>query len=118
MGRTYRIGQAARKLGLNTSVLRYWETEFPQLQPVRTRKGQRLYTDEHLELLAVIQGLLHEQGMTIEGARRKLERDEQIVAAREAGDEETCASLELEELRRSVASELLAMKRLLEGNGA
>lgn len=71
--RTYRIGEAAELLQLKTYVLRFWESEFPQLAPLRTEKGQRLYTDEHLALLRRIRQLLHEQGMTIEGARRVLE---------------------------------------------
>ena len=69
-GRMYRIGEAARELDLQTSVLRFWEGEFPGLQPVRTPKGQRLYTERDMELLRKIRSLLHEQGMTIEGARR------------------------------------------------
>ena len=71
-GRMYRIGEAARVLNLQTSVLRFWEGEFPELQPVRTPKGQRLYTEHDMELLYKIRSLLHEQGMTIEGARRVL----------------------------------------------
>ena len=71
-GRLYRIGEAARALNLQTSVLRFWEGEFPALRPVRTPKGQRLYTESDMELLRRIRSLLHEQGMTIEGARRVL----------------------------------------------
>jgi len=69
-GRVYRIGEAARILNLQTSVLRFWEGEFPELRPVRTPKGQRLYSEKDMELLQKIRSLLHEQGMTIEGARR------------------------------------------------
>lgn len=70
--KTYRIGEAADMLRLKSYVLRFWETEFPQLAPLRTDKGQRLYTDYHIALLHRIRHLLHEQGMTIEGARRVL----------------------------------------------
>lgn len=70
--KTYRIGEAADMLHLKGYVLRFWETEFPQLVPLRTDKGQRLYTDAHIALLHRIRQLLHEQGMTIEGARRVL----------------------------------------------
>lgn len=70
--KTYKIGQIAALLGLKPFVLRFWETEFPALRPVRTPKGQRLYTEEHLHLLRTIQRLMHEEGMTLEGARRKL----------------------------------------------
>ncbi|EGY26700.1 merR regulatory family protein [Desulfovibrio sp. A2] len=70
--RTYRIGEAASLLNLKTYVLRFWETEFPQLDPLRTEKGQRLYTEADLALLRRIRFLLHERGLTIEGARRML----------------------------------------------
>ena len=68
----YRIGEAARVLNLKTCVLRFWEGEFSQLAPVRTPKGQRLYTERDMAVLRRIRSLLHEQGMTIEGARRVL----------------------------------------------
>jgi len=74
-GRTYKIGQAAHMLGLEPYVLRFWETEFPQLEPIRTPKGQRLYTETHIRLIARIKTLLYEHGLTIEGARRKLDQD-------------------------------------------
>lgn len=70
--KTYKIGQAAELLGLKPFVLRFWETEFPMLKPIRTPKGQRLYTEEHLRLAREIQRLMHQEGMTLEGARRKL----------------------------------------------
>lgn len=69
---TYRIGEAARLLGLEGYVLRFWETEFTALQPRRTPKGQRIYSEADLALLRRIRELLHEQGMTIDGARRVL----------------------------------------------
>lgn len=79
-GKTYRIGEAADLLQLKSYVLRFWETEFTQLAPLRTDKGQRLYTEEHLELLRRIRHLLHEQGMTIDGARRVLIAEQRLGA--------------------------------------
>lgn len=73
--KTYRIGEAARLLNLESYVLRFWETEFSQLRPARTPKGQRLYSEADMDLLRRIRFLLHEQGMTIEGARRVLAQD-------------------------------------------
>jgi len=72
MATTYKIGEAAALLNLKTYVLRFWETEFPEIVPLRTGKGQRLYTEEHLALLERIRYLLHERGLTIGGARRAL----------------------------------------------
>lgn len=85
----YRIGEAARLLELETYVLRFWETEFPQLQPLRTPKGQRKYTQNHLELLQLVKYLLHQQGMTIEGARKILDRKTDPFAALGARQTET-----------------------------
>ena len=70
--KTYRIGEAATLLNLKTYVLRFWEMEFPQISPVRTEKGQRLYTESDVAVLRRIRFLLHERGLTIEGARRIL----------------------------------------------
>ncbi len=63
-------------LAIKPYVLRYWETEFPQLVPLRSEKGMRLYTEEQVAILRRIQYLLHEKGMKIEGARQILEEDE------------------------------------------
>jgi DNA-binding transcriptional MerR regulator len=85
----YRIGDAATLLGLKSYVLRYWETEFPQLRPVRTGKGQRRYTERDMATLRRIRYLLHEEGLTIEGARRifsgasTLGTDQRAVAGKE-----------------------------------
>ena len=69
----YRIGEAAKLLGVETHVIRYWETEFPQLKPVRAPSGQRLYHAHHLEQLALVKELLYNQGYTIAGAKKALE---------------------------------------------
>lgn len=69
----YKIGQAAAMLEVKTSVLRFWEGEFEQLEPIRTPSGQRLYSEEHVVLLKRIRKLLYDEGLTLEGARKKLE---------------------------------------------
>lgn len=107
-GRTYRIGEAARLLKLEGYVLRFWETEFEQLRPLRTPKGQRLYSDADLVVLRRIRTLLHEQGMTIEGARRILERE-----CAESGDENPPRGTSAEDMLRRVESELAALQALL-----
>ncbi len=68
----YRIGEVAKKLDVKPYVLRFWETEFPQIMLCRTEKGQRLYSEENIAILLKIKELLYEQGMTIEGARKVL----------------------------------------------
>ena len=71
--KVYRIGEVAAELQLKTSVLRFWESEFPELVPKRSAKGHRSYDAQDVELLKRIKQLLHEQGMTIEGAKRVLQ---------------------------------------------
>ncbi len=70
--KTYRIGEVSKMLQLKSYVLRFWESEFPQLKPRRTEKGQRLYTEQDVALLRTIRNLLHERGLTIDGARKEL----------------------------------------------
>ncbi|MDD2219667.1 MAG: MerR family transcriptional regulator [Desulfoplanes sp.] len=70
--KTYKIGQAAKAVGVEPYVLRFWETEFPQLVPCRKASGQRFYTREHIDLLSRIKKLLYEDKLTIEGARKRL----------------------------------------------
>ena len=67
-----RIGEVARLLGTHTHVLRYWESCFPQLKPVRAASGQRLFRPADLETLLIIKTLLHEEGYTIAGAGKRL----------------------------------------------
>ncbi|MFN7972140.1 MAG: MerR family transcriptional regulator [Acidobacteriota bacterium] len=66
----YKIGEAAKLLGLPQYVLRYWETEFPFLRPRKTGSGRRIYSRADIELLRRLRRLLHEERFTIEGARR------------------------------------------------
>jgi DNA-binding transcriptional MerR regulator len=68
----FRIGEVSRLTGTKSFVLRYWETEFPTLQPVKTANGHRLYRREDIETVFEIKRLLYEQGFTIAGARRYL----------------------------------------------
>ena len=69
----YRIGEVAKHLGVHTHVLRYWESEFPQLGPTRAPSGHRLYKAADLEKLGQLKELLHVQGYTLAGAKRHLE---------------------------------------------
>ncbi|MBL6978195.1 MAG: MerR family transcriptional regulator [Desulfobacteraceae bacterium] len=70
--RYFRIGDASRIVGVEPYVLRYWESEFPQLKPSRADSKQRTYQRKDLETLLQIKRLLYEERMTIEGARLRL----------------------------------------------
>lgn len=66
------IGEVAEQLGVNASVLRYWEKEFGMLRPKRTGKGDRLYTRDDIAKVREIHRLLKDEGFTIQGARDRL----------------------------------------------
>ncbi len=70
--RYFTIGEVAELCGLKTHVLRYWETEFSQLNPVKRRGNRRYYQRDDVLMVRTIQHLLHEEGFTIAGARQKL----------------------------------------------
>src|SRR6476661_7717222 len=68
----FRIGEVARLCRLPAYVLRFWETEFPQLKPVKSSTGQRMYRHKDVESVLRIKKLLYEEGFTIAGARQHL----------------------------------------------
>lgn len=68
----FRIGEVAELLDVETHVLRYWESEFTQIAPRRAPSKHRLYRKEDIKTLAVIKHLLHEEGFTLAGAKRRL----------------------------------------------
>lgn len=71
--KTFKIGEVARLLDLEPYVLRYWETEFEQLAPEKSRSGQRIYRRADIEMIHRIQDLLHVEQYTILGAKRQLD---------------------------------------------
>jgi len=71
----FRIGEVATLCRLPAYVLRFWETEFPQLKPVKSSTGQRMYRQRDVESVVRIKKLLYDDGFTIAGARLQL-RDE------------------------------------------
>ncbi|MFK5925252.1 MAG: MerR family transcriptional regulator [Desulfuromusa sp.] len=74
----FKIGEVAALLQLKTHVLRYWETEFSALKPVKSRSNQRLYRRKDVETALLIQELLYRQGFTIAGARKKLQAEKRL----------------------------------------
>ncbi len=68
----YSIGEVSEVTDLKQYVLRYWESEFPQLSPAKNRAGNRTYREKDIELVNFIKTLLYAQKYTIEGARQKL----------------------------------------------
>lgn len=78
----YRINEVSRMTGLKPYVLRYWESEFPELAPEKDASDQRRYRARDIETILAIRKLLYEDRFTIKGARRRL-KDEMRPAARQ-----------------------------------
>jgi len=78
----FRIGEVARLCCLPAYVLRFWETELPQLKPIKSNTGQRMYRHKDVENVLRIKNLLYNEGFTIAGARQQLrhEKDQSILA--------------------------------------
>ena len=76
----FRIGEAADLVGVKPYVLRYWETEFSAIRPEKSKSGQRVYRRDDVILIQLIQHLLYEERLTLEGARKRLKE------LRKAGD--------------------------------
>jgi DNA-binding transcriptional MerR regulator len=68
----YKIGEVSRLADVEPYILRYWESEFPMLAPRKNQGGQRVYQDKDLAMVLDIKRMLHEEGYTIAGARKKL----------------------------------------------
>jgi DNA-binding transcriptional MerR regulator len=101
----YRIGEVSRLTELKPFVLRYWETEFPMLEPVKSHNGHRLYRQEDVDLIFKIKRLLYDEGFTIAGARRHL---------REQPNGDETENTSKSEAHGEGAAQLLSRKMLLD----
>ncbi len=80
--RYFRIGEVCEITGLKPHVLRYWETEFKQVRPNKTRSNQRLYRKKDVETILLIKNLLYDQKFTIAGAKARLDQGKKHVPQR------------------------------------
>jgi DNA-binding transcriptional MerR regulator len=68
----FKIGEVAQLVGVRPHVLRYWESEFATLRPLKTRGAHRVYRRRDVELAVLLRRLLHEEGLTVSGAKKRL----------------------------------------------
>jgi len=106
-----KIGEVSRLTSLNSSVLRFWETEFSQLRPLKSRSGQRLYTRENLELILAIRQLLYQEKLTIAGAKNRIAKS---VVAKEHCLVDENSDLEKSTLLKEVRQDLSDLRNLLD----
>lgn len=71
----FRIGEVSKLCKLPSYVLRFWESEFPQLKPLKSSTGQRMYRQRDVENVLRIKKLLYDEGFTIAGARQQLKAE-------------------------------------------
>ena len=113
--RLYRIGDVARMAEVKPFVLRYWETEFPMLEPVKSISGHRMYRQQDVDMVLKIKRLLYDEGFTIAGARRHLREQNGAAGAASASSESHAASgVTHGHARAENATELLSRKMLLD----
>ena len=102
----FRIGEVASAVGVETHVLRYWETEFRSIRPQKSSRGQRVYSRRDVETLMRVKELLYDRGFTIAGARKQL-RDGGLEP-REPGDPTLRGAVRMRaallELRKEIAA--------------
>lgn len=73
--RYYSIGEVARMFEVSTSLIRYWEGEFPSLRPSKNSKGERRFTPDNILMIERIYHLVKERGFTLDGARQELKTE-------------------------------------------
>ena len=95
----YTIGETSKITNLKRHVLRYWETEFSQLNPIRRKGSNRKYTQKDITLINKIKYLLYEKKYTIEGAKKRLKSQNEIKIQRELFNEEVKARKALKKLK-------------------
>lgn len=100
----YSTSEVAEMFGVNESLLRYWEKEFPQLCPKKAGRGVRQYRTEDVETVRLIYHLVKERGMTLPGARQCLRNNK----------EATLRNYEIVTRLKSIREELLAMRDALD----
>ena len=115
----FKIGEVGQIVGVKPHVLRYWESEFPALRPLKTRGAHRMYRRRDVELAVLLRRLLHEERLTVAGAKKRL-RDMHRQMEPASPSVEVSPKQEMSDratfiaLRRQLSDLLLAFDRLVE----
>ena len=102
----FSIGEVAKLIKIETTVIRYWENHFDALKPQKNKKGNRLFTTDDIELVKLINHLVRERGLTIKGAKQKLKENRK----------ETIDNFEIVKRLQFVKQELTEIRNGLEEN--
>jgi DNA-binding transcriptional MerR regulator len=98
----FSIGEVAEMFDVNTSLIRFWEKEFPQLQPRKNARGNRVYSKKDVELFEKIHDLVKDKGFTLEGAKNALRKK----SPQEEGDQMLNKLLRIKSELQSIAASL------------
>ena len=98
----YSIGEVAKAFNVNTSLIRYWEQEFPIIKPKKNKKGNRYFTPKDLKNLQIIYHLVKEKGYTLDGARIALATNSKISETISMIDRLEFVKAELQKLKDSL----------------
>ncbi|MEM6721541.1 MAG: MerR family transcriptional regulator [Bacteroidota bacterium] len=99
----YSIGEVAKAFGVNTSLIRFWEKEFDEIQPKKNAKGNRKFTPEDIKHLELIYHLVKERGFTLEGAKVHLKEEKK----------KTLSNFEIIRKLQQIRAELVKIKENL-----
>lgn len=99
----YTIGEVAKMFDVNTSLIRFWEKEFDIIKPKRNKKGNRLFTKDDVENFYIIYHLVKEQGLTLDGAKKKMKENK----------EDTINNFEVIKSLKDIKTLLLEVKKSL-----
>ncbi len=102
--RYFTIGEVSELCGVKPHVLRYWEQEFDQLEPVKRRGNRRYYQRHDVLIIRQIRGLLYEQGFTIGGARQQLKGEKKKENSRQNNPAISSLVRDLEDLLKTLKS--------------
>lgn len=117
----FRIGEVSDIVGVKPYVLRYWETEFTDIKPAKSKSGQRLYKRRDVELLLQVRALLYDQRYTIDGAKQRLKefsrehRDEAAEQLKLVEEEKPAADSSGKKIFRRLKGDLELLLRELRG---
>ncbi|HKY64151.1 MAG TPA: MerR family transcriptional regulator [bacterium] len=114
----FKIGEVAEIVGVKPYVLRYWETEFPDIAPAKSKSKQRLYKRKEVEMILRIRDLLYKEKFTIEGARKRLkELNKRGGKGKEVESQAAQITLALPKSPESRDDSLLEIKKCLQELG-
>lgn len=101
----YSIGEVADIFDVNTSLIRFWEKEFPSIEPKKNKKGKRLYTSKEILKIDIVYSLVKEEGYTLDGARKALKEKKSVQV-----EEERSENSDLIEKLESIKTKLLSLR--------